>query len=134
MHNTEMANMTDPEIALAHIRQQLPPPGSPSYWSEAQWDVWYAIADAVVPRITSTETANDGNESSYRVPKDKLDEAYAELSRRQSSSPISRQEFEAYLAERPVENQDFRDNVTRTMGLLPSDARKQLGILLSTLR
>ncbi|KAI1498361.1 long chain fatty alcohol oxidase [Biscogniauxia marginata] len=127
------------EESPSHVDVPLPPRGDTSFFDEAQWRVWFALMDTVVPSIVSDSGPEDkrgaGSSSSkdaYRISPDALG-SHFELAKTKVASAPTREDFEAYLAEKVSDGQAFRDQMARTLSVAPADTRKMLGRILSLL-
>ncbi|KAI1491810.1 long chain fatty alcohol oxidase [Biscogniauxia mediterranea] len=118
----------------AHVAVPLPPPPDTSFFNETQWQVWFALLDAAVPSIVSDADDAGGKErrrrtrgaACCRISADALDAHFAK-------TPLSRADFDDYLAERVADTPAFRDAVARTLSSVSPDMRKALGKMLSLL-
>ncbi|KAI1633017.1 long chain fatty alcohol oxidase [Biscogniauxia mediterranea] len=131
-----MATPADQESSPpAHVAVPLPPPPDTSFFNETQWQVWFALLDAAVPSIVSDADA-EGKErrGACRISADALDAHFATAKAKVATpTPLSRAEFEDYLAERVADTPAFRDSVARTLSSVSPDMRKMLGKMLSLL-
>lgn len=113
---------------LSHVVLPLTAPPSSSFYSEAQWKVWYALMDTLIPCIVPT--AGGLGPDKLQISQSSLD-GYFETIQSKVTNPPSREAFDAYLLEKPSENQVFKDHMVRTLSLLPKDAQGQIGSVLS---
>lgn len=118
-----MATTEVPASELGHQSVKLPDPPSASFFTEAQWKTWWALMDTVIPSIGPRSAEVQGR---YEASPTQL-ESYYEDFKSKSNSPPSQAEFEAYLSEKPSENEAFRHHMYRTLSGLPKEQREQLG-------
>lgn len=118
-----MATTEVPASELGHQSVKLPDPPSASFFTEAQWKTWWALMDTVIPSIGPKSAEVQGR---YEASPTQL-ESYYEDFKSKSNSPPSQAEFEAYLSEKPSENEAFRHHMYRTLAGLPKEQREQLG-------
>ncbi|KAJ1324628.1 long-chain-alcohol oxidase [Microdochium nivale] len=104
-----------------------------SYFTSTQWTVWYALLDAVIPSIVPGDpSASSPAQNEYRIPKAEFDSYYDGLCRKVKQPP-SRDDFEKVLRERPSDNKRFKQNMVRTLGVLPKTSIGQIGPILNLL-
>jgi hypothetical protein len=123
---------TQLEEELSHVVLPLSTPPSSSFYNEAQWKVWYALMDTVVPCIVPGAGGTNAAPDELQISQSALDE-YFETIQNKVKNPPSREAFDAFLLERPSENQLFKDHMVRTLSMLPKDAQGQIGSILSLL-
>ncbi|KAI0593274.1 long chain fatty alcohol oxidase [Biscogniauxia sp. FL1348] len=129
-----MTTPTDQPQPPAHIAVPLPPQPDTSFFSETQWRVWFALLDAAVPGIVSEAGTAGKERDAYRISADVLNTHFAAAKASVATpAPLSRAEFEDYLAERVMDTPAFRESVARTMSSIVPDLRKTLGKMLSLL-
>lgn len=124
-----------PEAAgLPHHAVQLPPHATDdSYFTPAQWAVWWSLMDAVIPSIVPGDPADSSEANNeYRVPASEFDSYYKTLCEKVKSPP-SREDFEKVLRERPSDNLRFKQNMIRTLDVLPKDTIGQIAGVLNLL-
>lgn len=121
---------TQIETELLPIDVPLPEPPSASFLTETQWKTWYALMDTVIPSVVTSEGGQ--NASRLSISSSLLD-TYYDVAKTKLSSPPSRAEFEAYLLEKPSENEAFRTQTVRTLHGLPKDSLEKLGYVLNLL-
>ncbi|KAI0144733.1 GMC oxidoreductase [Pestalotiopsis sp. NC0098] len=110
------------DLVPEHEDISLPDPPSPSFFTEAQWKTWWALMDTVIPSVGPKIEGADGRLEISST----LLEGYYDAFKSKSNAPPSQADFEAYLSEKPSENEAFRAHIYRTMAGLPKEMRGQL--------
>jgi hypothetical protein len=116
---------------LSHIDTPIRDPPDASFFTETQWRVWYALMDTIIPSIVPKAVEQQSNDD-YTFASRAID-SYHQYVQSKCSSPPSREEFEAYLSEKPSNIQAFRDHMIRTLDGLPKDMRDKLATILTLL-
>lgn len=132
----------------------LPPPPDSNPLTQDQWETFLAIADAIIPSIVSTASAQSSSVSpvdTRTIPDDDFSAALTKLERvipRHSGSHAAEQEptgevdwrdnatlARAYLAESASSIPRFRDSLLRFLSFsMPQDGRKDLAFVLNLLK
>ncbi|KAL7626990.1 hypothetical protein AAE478_003766 [Parahypoxylon ruwenzoriense] len=113
----------------APIPTQLPELGPDTYFTETQWQVLFALIDAIVPSIIVESRATD-QKNQLQISESQCNEAY-EHTRESMKHPPDYEKFQQYLAERPLDNPRFLQIIKRAMQNITNTDRKQLGVILS---
>jgi hypothetical protein len=109
----------------------LPELPSSDFWSETQWEVLFALMDAVLPPIVPASDLEDEH-AEIRISDDELAEAY-QLLKKIVASPPREEEFRAYLRLSPLADPNFVDGIKRSMSTVAQEAQKKLGGVLGLL-
>ncbi|KAI1212866.1 long-chain fatty alcohol dehydrogenase [Annulohypoxylon truncatum] len=113
----------------APIPTELPDLESDEYFSEVQWQVLYALVDAVIPSIVAEPSAIDRN-AQLCISQSQYDEAY-EHTERSLKFPPDPQKFRQYMEASPLDNLRFTRLLKRTIQGVPLTNRRQLGRILN---
>jgi hypothetical protein len=122
--------MADSSKPVATALPEAPPS---DFFTETQWDVFYAILDGVLPSIVpqAAGAADDG--SALVMPQDEfkrlLDEAAGIL---HELPPPPRETLAAYMGQRSADEAAFRLDCLRLLAMTP--ARHKLAKLLNFLK
>lgn len=109
----------------APILPALPADISGDYYTELQWQVLFALLDAVVPSIV-VESAVTDKRNQWKITQKEYEEAYKHI-QASTTHPPDLARFEEYLRSRPAQDARFVQNLKRTLDRLPHSAKKQLG-------
>lgn len=111
--------------ASAPLPTPLPETPSGDYWSEAQWEVLYALVDAVLPSIVPESAATD-KPNQKTVSDEQFEEIFERVQATMTEAP-DKETFKKYFAERPSASPEFRANIRRSLGCVSTSARSGLG-------
>lgn len=111
--------------ALGPLATPLPAPPQGENFTKAQWDVLLSIMDAVIPRVVreSKATGDDYviSETEYKLIVERIQQDEVTV--------------DAYLAEKPSENEEFQDLLMRQLVFFATDEQRNgLKFMLSALR
>ncbi|KAI1143819.1 long-chain fatty alcohol dehydrogenase [Hypoxylon sp. FL0543] len=115
----------------APIPTQLPELRDTSYFSETQWQVLFALIDAVIPSIVTEATVTD-QKNQLQISHSRYKEAY-EQTKRAMKHPPDYEKFKQYLGSRPLDNPRFSQLLKRILQNIPNGDRKRLGSILNIL-
>lgn len=115
----------------APVPTRLPPLLSTDHFSEAQWEILFALVDAVLPPVVVESTMTD-KRNQLRISQEQYEEAYEHILSSMAEPP-ELDKFKEYLRTRQSDNPRFVENVKRTFQSVDSDARKKLGGILRLL-
>lgn len=123
--------MASSEVLTAPRRLDPPPLSSVDFWTDAQWAVFMAIMDTIVPAVVPESSLTDEH-GQLGVP----DAEYLTASKtaRDEVAGVSTEEaLTAYLEDRPSTNQVVRRFMLQLIARLPAKRRDGLGKLMSSL-
>ncbi|GAW25729.1 putative long chain fatty alcohol oxidase [Rosellinia necatrix] len=118
-------------MTAAPIPVALPPPRKVDGYSDEQWQVLFALLDAVTPSIVIDSEATDGR-NQLQITEAQCREAYR-LTKENVRNAPDYEKFKEYLRSRPVTTAAYIDTIRRFLGNLPKSVQKELGLLLSIL-
>lgn len=110
----------------------LPSPRKVESWSDKQWEVLFALLDAVTPSIVIDSEVTDG-QNQLRITEAQCLEAYERTKRDVRNAP-DYEKFKEYLRSRPVNTPEYVEAMRRFVGHLPRSTQQDLGRLLSLLK
>lgn len=107
---------------------KLPPR---DFFTDAQWDILFALVDGVLPSITPQSAASKSDATTQiQLPdkeyQDVIDKALGSL-----APPASSDNIRALLEHRPARDESFRQNLIRTVAFSPPSQQRRLGGVLS---
>jgi hypothetical protein len=110
----------------------MPPVPTTSYFSEAQWEILFSLADAIIPSIRTTSTSNSSNDKS--ISQAQWDNAMSKLKDTIPGPDIANIASE-YLKENVSSNPAFRTCVERIFGhFVHEEGRSGFGLILNVLK
>ncbi|KAI1823038.1 GMC oxidoreductase [Xylaria intraflava] len=123
--------MAEPTHIASPIPVGLPAPLEVEGYSEEQWEVLFALLDAVTPSIvTDTEVTDSKNQ--LRITEAQCLEAYERTKKHVIKAPTYAK-FKDYLRSQPVRTPEYIGHIRRAIGHLPKSKQQDLGQLLALL-
>lgn len=119
------------DVLTAPRRPDLPPLPPLDFWSDAQWAVFIAIVDTVVPSVMSESSATD-NHAQLAVPDAQYLTAF-KTAHDTLAGASTDEVLAAYLHDRPSVNQTVRRYMLQLIAHLPAHRQDGLGKLMSSL-
>lgn len=111
---------------------RMPPVPTTSYFSEAQWEILFSLADAIIPSIRTTSTSNSSNDKS--ISQAEWDNAISKLNDT-IPGPDTAKIASEYLKENVSSNLAFRTCVERIFGdFVHEEGRSGFGLILNALK
>lgn len=107
----------------------LPPT---DFWDEKQWDVLFALLEAVMPAVAPQSTIKDEH-NQIRIPDAKFDAIFKRLSERVVDAP-SKEALRAFLGKRCTADPEFVETCKRMLCSFPPSKNEQLGGILNILK
>ncbi|OLN95349.1 Long-chain-alcohol oxidase FAO2-like protein 1 [Colletotrichum chlorophyti] len=102
-----------------------------SYWTDAQWDIFWSLLEAVLPAIHDESSFSDDNHQ-LKISNEELATAYQSMKAIVADAP-SEEQFRAFLAHSATNAPAFRDNIRRTVTMLHQSTRTAIGGLFAFL-
>lgn len=125
--------MADQAVAT-YVPQEVPLPPVPatSYFSKAQWEILFAVADAMIPSIRTSPTSKSSNDRV--ISQAEWDTAISKLTTT-IPGPDAAKIAAQYLEEDVSSNPAFRASVERIFGaFVHEEGRRGIGLILNTLK
>ena len=117
------------QTPIAPIPTALSAPPDRGFFNETQWAVYIALVEAVLPSLVPESRHTNGNQ--IVISTEQYECAFAQAQR--LAMPLTRRQFDNYLAESVLDSPKFLEMTRRIIGNLPRSARKQLAGTLSFL-
>lgn len=123
--------MSDQSLsAYTPLEVSLPPAPEAGFFSQAQWNTLFALADAIVPSIR----ASTGSSSDKVISTQEWDDAIKKLTK-YLPGPDATKLATQYLEENVSSNPAFRTYVQRIMGAhVPEEGKSGFGLILNALK
>jgi hypothetical protein len=115
----------------APVPVPLPPITSEDHFTKGQWQILFAIIDAILPSIVADSHVTD-KRNQLRISQKQYEEAYTTIQTTMAEPP-DHEKFKEYLRTRQSDSPRFVENVKRTFETVPEDARKRLAGILKLL-
>lgn len=128
--------MASSEALKAPRCPELPALPSDGFWTDAQWAVFMAIMDTIVPSVVSKSCLTDRqgqlgvSDAEYLAASKTAREAVVEVSEEKGEEETA---VKAYWEDRPSTNLAVRAATIRLIAHLPAEQRDGLGKLMSSL-
>jgi hypothetical protein len=116
---------------IAPVRIPLPAAVTGDHFTELQWQILFALVDAVLPPIVVESTMTD-KQNQLKISQKRYEEAYDHLQNSMAGAP-DLDKFKEYLRTRQSDNTRFVQNIKRTFDSVPEEPRKKLGGVLKLL-
>lgn len=110
------------DLAQEHkpVNTPLPPPPSTDFLTDAQWEIFYALLDGVLPAYASASSAT-GDVAQISVNDDEFEHVLAKASR-SLLAPPNREALSDFFKSRPLDDPKFKDDIQRTLAISPKRA------------
>ncbi|KAJ5625286.1 hypothetical protein N7510_001595 [Penicillium lagena] len=125
--------MADQAVATyVPLEVPLPPAPATSYFSEAQWEVLFGMADAIIPSIRTSSTSKSSNDRV--ISQAEWDTAVSKLTAT-IPGPDAAKIAVQYLEEDVSSNPTFRACIERIFGtFVHEEGRGGIGLILNALQ
>ena len=118
------------QTLITPVPTTLPAPPDRGFFSETQWAVYIALAEAILPSLVP-ESRHTNKTNQIAISTEQYESAFAQVQR--LAVPLTRQQFDNYLAESVLDSPKFLEMTQRVIGHMPPGARKRMAGALNLL-